>query len=153
MGSNCSCAAVHSSASLERYPKCSCNACKIIKDALRFCGYREISSVISAASLGGTLQLIVGPLAVALSHHEIERAEDRYRVAHHVARQQVGENAQVHERRRADLEPMRRPSPFAIDVKAEFAFGVLSGKVNLTRRRGHPLRDKNELMNQFFHLG
>jgi len=39
------------------------------------------------------------PFIVALSHHEIERAENRGDIAHHVARQQARQNAQVQQTR------------------------------------------------------
>src|SRR5688572_29163502 len=41
---------------------------------------------------------------ITLSHHEIERAQDADHIAHHVAGQNVRQDAQVHERRSPNLE-------------------------------------------------
>src|SRR6266478_8160487 len=45
-------------------------------------------------------------LSVTLPHHKIERAQDGRGVAHHVAGQQVRQDAQVAERWRADFQPI-----------------------------------------------
>src|SRR5947207_12124335 len=69
--------------------------------------------------------------AVTLAHHEIERAENGSDVAHHVVRQQPGQDAQVDKGRRADFQTMRRSTALAVDVKAEFALRILRPEINL----------------------
>src|SRR2546423_9290084 len=89
--------------------------------------------------------------SIAFSHHKIEGAKDCYDIADHVARQCSGQNAQIDEGRRADLQAVRRPPSLAVDIEPELAFGIFVAEINLTRRRINPLSHINEVMDQFFH--
>src|SRR6266545_3746137 len=89
--------------------QCACFACEYrsLKSArpwfnnattcsLAFAG----RSLTVARSL--VLLMLCRGLSVAFSHHKIHRAEDGHDVAHHVARQKRGQDAEVHERRGAN---------------------------------------------------
>jgi hypothetical protein len=65
-----------------------------------------------------------------------------------MAGQHCGQHAQVHKRGRANLEAMRRAAPFAVDVKAQFALGILRAGINFSGRRVPSLRDGDELVDQ-----
>src|SRR5439155_22219924 len=96
-------------------------------------------------------KMCFGLSSVALPHHKIQRTQNRNRLAHHVVRQEPWQNAQVDEGRRADFQPVRRSSAFAVDVKAEFALRVFRAEINFTGRRVNTLRDEDELVDQLLH--
>src|ERR1043166_9991083 len=73
-------------------------------------------------------------LAVGLPHDKIQRAENRDHVATHMAGQEVREHAQVHKRGRANLQPVRRPSSLAVDVKSQLALGIFGAEINFARQ-------------------
>ena len=64
----------------------------------------------------------------------------------------IGQRLQVHKRRGANLQPMRRAAAFADDVKTEFALRVLRREIDLARRRVDALGDVDEMVDQFLHL-
>src|SRR5882724_803846 len=75
--------------------------------------------------------------SVTFPHHEIERPQNCRNITHHVPRQQMRQNAQVHERWRAYLHPIRRPAALAVDVKTQLTLRIFRGEINLARRRIH----------------
>src|SRR5437763_5672174 len=70
-------------------------------------------------------------LTVTFSHHEIERTQDGHHIADRVFGQHPGQDAQVNEGGRADFQAVRRSTPLAVDVKAQFALRVFGAEINL----------------------
>src|ERR1044071_6524036 len=92
-------------------------------------------------------------LSVAIAHDEVQTTEHCDDVAQRAAWQQLRQDAQVHKRRRPDLQSVRDPAALAVDVEAELSFGIFSRKVNLSRRRIETLRHHNEMVNELLHFG
>ena len=68
-----------------------------------------------------------------------------------MAWQELGNNAQVDEGRRADLEAVRNPSALAVDVEAELSLGILRAEVDLATRGIDPLGGDDEVVDELFH--
>src|SRR5436853_5005778 len=73
--------------------------------------------------------------SVAFAHDKVQTSEHCWNVGNHVTGQQFRKNAQIHKRRRANLQPIRNAAAAAVDVKSELALGVLRAEINFARRR------------------
>src|SRR2546422_1812368 len=80
---------------------------------------------------------------ITFTHHEIERTENRHRIADHVTGQEEGQNAQVHKRGRANLQAMGRAAAFAVDIEPKFALRVFVAEVHFAGRGIHTLSDQD----------
>ena len=79
--------------------------------------------------------LFIGFSSVAFAHHEVQTAEDRRPRRSSCAGQQLRQDAEVHERGRANLQPVRHAAALAVDVKAQLALRILRAEINFARRR------------------
>src|SRR5436190_5308850 len=68
-----------------------------------------------------------------------------------MAREQVGQHAEVHKRRRADFEAIGRAAAATADIKAQLALWIFSAEIDFARRRVDALCDHDEMVSQFFH--
>src|SRR5688572_29224602 len=79
-------------------------------------------------SLPGNGQAFLCPAiqksAVTFPHHEVQRAQNGGHVADHVAGEKFGADAEIHERRGTNLEPIGYAAAFAVDVESEFALWI-----------------------------
>src|SRR5882724_13275645 len=86
--------------------------------------------------------------SVALAHDEVERAEDGDDVGHEVADADLGEDGEIAEGRRADLQAPRDTAALAHDIKPQRALRVFRLKINFSGRHLRTLGDEHEILDQ-----
>src|SRR4026209_1247386 len=90
--------------------------------------------------------------SIAFPHDKVDRAKNRDDVADHMARHHVRQHAESHERWSPNLQAIRRAAAAAANVEAQLALRIFRAEIYFSRRGVHPLRYKDEVVNQFLHL-
>src|SRR6516165_2225632 len=86
-------------------------------------------------------------LSIAFAHHEVQTAEHGGHVTNQATGQKLRQDAEIHERRRANLQSIRNAAASAVDVKAKLTFGILGPEIHFARRRIESFCHHNEMMN------
>ena len=91
-------------------------------------------------------------LSVAFAHHEVQTAKDGHYIAQQTTRKKLGQNAQIHKRGGANLQPMRHTAALAANIKPKLPLWVFGCKINFSRGRVEAFGYDNKMMDQLLHL-
>src|SRR5690606_5587079 len=92
-------------------------------------------------------------LPVALSHDEVEAAEDRREVRDHAADAHLGQDAEIAEGGPADSQAVWHASAAGLYEATKRALGRLALEVDLARRHVRSFGDDHEVLDQLLHRG